>query len=259
MQVKRVSASAGWRWVIEGFTVLSRSPGPLLASGLLVIVSLLVSSVPPVVGIVLPLLISPALGYGFAMAARKVLAGGRPSPLMLYQGLRPRNRELLKAMIAIGAINAGSTTLALVATIPIDGGRWLGLLTGTGAGRAEPDVTSAYAALIFMALYSPIQLSLWYAPLFAAFHKTPPLRALFFSIVAVWRNKAAFAVYFVGWLLVAVGLSMLMRLIAALLPAAFGTFVLAPGILLLLAALYASFWATYRDTVDPIGTEPSPA
>jgi hypothetical protein len=267
MQVKRVAASSGWRWVVEGFTVFSRSPGPLFATGMLVVLTLLVSSVPPIVGVVLPLLISPALGYGFAMAARKVLDGGRPSPLMLYQGLRPATPALLKAMLSIGMINAGATALALMVTIPIDGGQWLALLSGTSAPAAdpaavpgavpdgEPGAASAYAALLFMALYSPIQLALWYAPLFAALHKAPPLRALFFSAVTVWRNKGAFAVYFIGWLMVAVGLSMLMRIVAGLLPAGLGTFVLAPGILLLLVALYGSFWATYRDTVDPVASD----
>ena len=43
----------------------------------------------------------------------------------------------------------------------------------------------------------------------------------------------------------------------ALVPDGFGALVLAPAFVLLLAALYCSFWPTYRDTVDPIAADPA--
>ena len=62
-------------------------------------------------------------------------------------------------------------------------------------------------------------MALWYAPLFAGLHRTPPLKSLVFSAVAVWRNKGAFLMYFAGWFVVAVGLSVLIQVLAALVPA----------------------------------------
>jgi hypothetical protein len=75
--------------------------------------------------------------------------------------------------------------------------------------------------------------------------------------VAVWRNKAAFFMYFAGWFAVAVGLSVLIQILVAIIPSGFSALVLAPAFLLLLAALYCSFWPTYRDTIDPIAVDPS--
>jgi hypothetical protein len=116
-------------------------------------------------------------------------------------------------------------------------------------------VQSAYAALVFLMLYAPLQVALWYAPLFAGLHRTPALKALVFSAVAVWRNKAAFLMYFASWFAVAIGLAVLIQILVAIVPEAFRTLVLAPAFLLLMATLYCSFWPTYRDAIDPIAVD----
>ena len=70
--------------------------------------------------------------------------------------------------------------------------------------------------------------------------------------MAVWRNKGAFFCYGAGWFAVAAGLSIGARTLAALLPGGLGAVLLVAMSVLLLAALYCSFWPTYRDTVDPV-------
>ena len=114
----------------------------------------------------------------------------------------------MRSLLIIGVINATATALALMATAAIDDGQWLrhaDQRAGAVDAQAAPADT-VYAALIFMVLYAPLQVALWYAPLFAGLHRTPPLKALVFSAVAVWRNKGAFLMYFAGWFAVAVGL-----------------------------------------------------
>ena len=251
MQVKRVPAGAGWQWVMEGFTVLRRGPGAILGSSVLMIFALVVSSMPPVIGSLLPLVIWPALGFGFVQVTRRVLDGQRPPPLLLFSGLNPKSKTVFQRMLVVGSVNAGATALALLATLPIDGGALLGQLSPRAAPLAQTDASMAYAGLVFIALYSPLQLALWYAPLFVGLDGVPPLRAFFYSAVAVWRNRFAFVTYFVGWLLVAISLSIIAPLIAMVLPASIAGFVLAPALLVLMIALYSSsFWATYRETVD---------
>ncbi|MGE0310331.1 MAG: BPSS1780 family membrane protein [Lautropia sp.] len=261
MQVRRVPAATGWQWVMEGFTVFGRNPGAILGAAVLMIFALLVSSMPPLIGSLLPLVIWPALGYGFAQVSRKVLDGQKPAPLTLFTGLRPKAKTVFQGMLAIGSVNAAATALALLATLPIDGGALLEQLSPRAAAdQAEPGIATAYAGLVFLALYCPLQLALWYSPLFVGMDGVPPARAFFYSVVAVWRNKFAFCVYFGGWLLVAIGLSILARLVALVLPSAIAGFVLAPGLLVAMVALYSgSFWATYRDTVEKDGYPSRPA
>lgn len=259
MQVRRVPALAGWRWVTEGFAILAASPMPLIASGILMLFSLLVLSAPPVVGAFLPLVLSPALSFGYLQAIRRAQEGKPSAPWTLFSGLRPKAGSTMRSLLIIGVINAAATALALMATTAIDDGQWLRMLTSAQEQTTpgSPPADTVYAALIFMVLYAPLQVALWYAPLFAGLHRTPPVKALVFSVVAVWRNKGAFFMYFAGWFAVAVGLSVLIQILVALVPAGFSALVLAPAFLLLMAALYCSFWPTYRDTIDPIAVDPS--
>jgi hypothetical protein len=257
MQVRRVPALAGWRWVTEGFAILAASPMPLIASGILMLFTLLVLSAPPVLGAFLPLVLSPALSFGYLQAIRRAQEGKPPSPWTLFSGLRPSAGATMRSLLIIGVINASATAVALLATAAIDDGQWLRLLT-SAQGQSTPNATpgnTLYAALIFMVLYAPLQVALWYAPLFAGLHRTPPLKALVFSAVAVWRNKTAFLIYFAGWFAVAVAISLLIQVLIAVVPSAFSALVLAPAFLLLLAALYCSFWPTYRDTIDPVAID----
>jgi len=259
MQVRRVSALTGWRWVTEGFAILAASPMPLITAGILMLFTLLLLSAPPVIGAFLPLVLSPALSFGYLQAIRRAQEGKPPSPWTLFSGLRPQAGIIMRSLLIIGIINATATALALMATTAIDEGQWLRMLTSAqeqSTPKAAPSST-VYAALIFMVLYAPLQVALWYAPLFAGLHRTPPLKALVFSAIAVWRNKGAFVIYFAGWFAVAVGLSILIQILVYLVPSGFSALVMAPAFVLLLAALYCSFWPTYRDTIDPIAVDPT--
>ena len=256
MQVRRVPALAGWRWVTEGFAILAASPMPLIASGILMLFTLLALSAPPVLGQFLPLVLSPALSFGYLQTIRRAQEGKPAAPWTLFSGLRPQPASPMRSLLVIGLFNATATALAILATAPVDGGQWLRMLSGSQAqGPAVAAVDTVYAALVFLALYAPLQLALWYAPLFAGLHRTPPLKSLFFSVVAVWRNKGAFLIYFASWFVVTIGLAVLIQILAALLPAGLRTLVLAPAFLLMMAALYCSFWPSYRDVVDPIAVD----
>ena len=258
MQVRHVPALTGWRWVTEGFAILAASPLPLIASGILMLFTYFVLSAPPLVGSFLPLVLSPALSFGYLQAIRRAQEGRPPAPWTLFSGLRPRAGSTMRSLLLIGVINAAATVVALIATVLIDDGQWLRIVTSaqeqqTPAAAGSSD--TLYAAVVFLVLYAPLQVALWYAPLFAGLHRTPPLKALVFSAIAVWRNKGAFFFYFAGWFAVAIGLSVLIQVIVAMLPSALSPLVLAPAFILLLAALYCSFWPTYRDTIDPIAVD----
>jgi hypothetical protein len=266
MQVRRVPALTGWRWVTEGFTILAASPMPLIATGILMLFTLLVVSAVPVLGSFLPLVLSPALSFGYLQAIRSVQDGKPPSPWVLFLGLRPPAGPVARSLLTLGVINAMATAIALLVTAAIDDGEWMRRLTTEGADvpppatpvpSVAPPTSAVYAAFVFLVLYAPLQVALWYAPLFAGLHRATAIKALVFSAIAVWRNKGAFVTYFAGWFAVAIGLSVLMQVLLALVPDGFGALVLAPAFVLLLAALYCSFWPTYRDTIDPIAADPA--
>ena len=103
-----------------------------------------------------------------------------------------------------------------------------------------------------MALYLPLSLAFWHAPALMHWHRVPPAKSIFFSLVACWRNLLAF-----------VGYALTVLALFWLLPSLFGGIIargspqLGASVILLLPmlmlpALYASFYATTRDVLPEL-------
>jgi hypothetical protein len=251
MQAYRVRPGCGWRWVIEGFRILGTRPLAILGLTVLFLFTVILPTVFPVIGGFAPLLLTPGLAVGFMAAVRTVSVGKMPSPWILYSGFTDHGGQGWKPLLILGAMNATLTGLVLMLTVLADGGTLLRLATGAidPNDGAVQDVSLAYAGAVFLLLYLPVQMAMWYAPVFVGWHRVPPAKALFFSFVAVWRNKAAFIVYGIGWMLVAVTLSMALQVLRAALPEGVMPIVMSPVSLAMLGALYCSFWPSYRDVV----------
>ena len=100
--------------------------------------------------------------------------------------------------------------------------------------------------LTFGLLYVLISMLFWHAPALIGWHKVPMKQALFYSMVACWRNKWAFMLYGISWAAIFFGVQM-----AGVFLTILG---LSPGIVQLLmtpvniaiaAVLYASFYPAY--------------
>ncbi|MEK9720505.1 MAG: hypothetical protein VW257_05545, partial [Quisquiliibacterium sp.] len=72
-----------------------------------------------------------------------------------------------------------------------------------------------------------------------------------FSLIAVLRNKGAFLAYLLTWFVVALVASLAVQALKFLLGSSpvLVSLLLSPLSLLVLTALYCSFWPTYRDAV----------
>lgn len=264
MQVKKVPAALGWRWVAEGFTTFRRSPPVMLLTGILLFFTLLLTSALPipVLGPVVPLLLAPALSFGFAQVSREVLAGHKPSPFLLFSGLGPKAVGIRRELLLLGIINAVATIIAMLIARSVDDGSWTEMLVGETPADVSPEVAAKAldAMLVFLAVYGPFQGLFWFAPLFAGMHRVPAVRAVFFSAISVWRNKLPLLAYFLAWVGVALLWSMAIRVVLMPLLPTLASSLLLVAMVLLLVVVYSSYWPTYRDIVDPpAGTLPTPA
>jgi hypothetical protein len=251
MHVRKVQPACGWRWVVEGFRLLSMRPLAVLGMTVLFLFTLVVPTVLPVIGGFAPLLLTPGLAVGFMQAVRTVQAGRMPSPWTLYSGFTDNGGLAWRPLVILGIINAALTAAVLSLTMLADGGTLFQVASGAidADDPALQDVSLAYAAIVFLLLYLPVQMAMWYAPIFVGWHRVPPVKALFFSLYAVWQNKAAFVVYAAGWFSVAVAVSIVLQILRAVLPPGMMPLLLSPLSLVMLGALYCSFWPSYRDVV----------
>ena len=71
------------------------------------------------------------------------------------------------------------------------------------------------------------------------------VKALFFSTVAIWRNKGAFTVYGLAWIALGIVFAMLLGLIVALTGPLPATYIATPLVLGFTTVLYVSLWFTF--------------
>lgn len=257
MRIVPLPARAGWRWVARGFALLRRQPIALLAITFLNLLLLSLSVLIPFVGSIAPLVLAPALMVGLMRAVGTADEGGMPLPTMLFAAFREDGGRALRPLLLLGIVNAVATMLALALAALFDGGALMQLAVGNleeAESAALDDVSLWLAAATFVTAYLPVQMAMWYAPLFVAWHRVPPVKSLFFSLLAVWRNRGAFLVYGIGWFAIAFAGSLVVRAVQG----AFGShplamsMILSPLSLALITVIYCSFWPTYREPVsDP--------
>src|SRR5690606_4677196 len=261
MNVRTLPALAGWRWIMRGFALLRRQPIALLAITFLNLLLLSLSVLVPLVGSIAPLVLAPALMVGLMRAVRTADEGRMPLPSMLFAAFREDGGRAWRPLLLLGGFNAIATMLALGLAALFDGGAMMQLATGS-IDDGDPVVVHEgslwLAAAAFVAAYAPVQMAMWYSPLFVAWHRTPVAKSLFFSLLAVWRNRRAFVVYALGWFSIAFAGSLVVRTVQD----AFAThpfvmsMILSPLSLALITVIYCSFWPTYREPVNDAAVAP---
>jgi hypothetical protein len=262
MHIEQLPARAGWQWVLKGFALVRRQPLPILSLTFLYLMMLTAPSIIPSIGGLLPLLLTPLLAVGLMTAMLAVEQGRAALPRLLIQAFYTDGGKAWKPLLILGGLNLTMTLGTILIASIADNGTLMRMMTGH-LERDDPglgEVDLLVAAALFLTLYTPVQMALWFSPLFVAWHRVPPIKAMFFSLIAVWRNRAPFMVYSISWLAIAVVLSMAIQLIIRLFdpsPLLLSIF-LSPLSLTMLAALYASSWVSYRETVqtDTVAVDP---
>jgi hypothetical protein len=224
MQARVVAPLRGAQWLLHGWRLFAAAPLGWLALVFVYWVSMMVLSLLPFGAAAAPLLV-PAFSVGF-MAAGRAAARGAPVELaQLFEGFR----NALRPQLSLGVVY-----FACLAS--------LFLLSGLRAGDMPSEVSAGLLAA--GALYVPVMMAFWFAPVLAAWHGVSPGKSLFFSFVACLVNWRAFLVY--GALTVLLPALALLALVQAISATALRSLVM-PIMILVLPTLLASFYASYRD------------
>ncbi len=252
MQIQTLPASQGWAWFKSGFKLLAKNPGPILSLYLLfLIVMAVVPNYIPYIGGFIPFLLSPILLVGLMTAFGQADQGITPKPLSLFNGFSTANKTRFTRLAIMGLINLLVSLVLLTLTLLVDGGTVMRMVTGALAPNDPALKSGAFGAaiLMFVALFTPVQAAMWFAPLFSAWHSVPVGQSLFYSFVAVWRNKSAFLVFIASWFGVAMITSLVLQIAGKALGQPVGSVLMVTGSMLLTCSLYCSIWYTYRDVV----------
>ena len=248
MQLNIVPARTGLHWARQGIRTFWKQP--LAMSGLFFLFMAVVSvlSIVPMVGGALALVLLPALTLGM-MAATEVAEDQRfPMPGVLFAALKPGAQR--KAMLQLGAWYALAFLVIMAVSMLVDGGTFARVYL-TGANMSPEVVNSAsfqMAMWVSMVLYIPLAMMFWHAPALVHWQGVAPVKSLFFSFVACWRNLGAFMVYVAVWFGMFIAVALVSMLATSLLgDASLLMAILMPAGLMVAAMFFTSMVYSVRD------------
>ena len=247
MQARVVAAFRGVRWLGEGWRLFRAAPLGWLALVFAYWLLMTLASLVPIAGMAVASVLVPPFSVGFMAAARAASHGAPLELKLLFEGFRHEPR----AQLALGFAYLACLTLVLAVTAALDGGalaRWM--LSGERPVEETLQSEEFLAALACAAaLYTPVMMLFWFAPLLASWHATGAAKALFFSFFGCLMNWRAFLAYGTVTAVVTLGLPFL-ALSTLMLAGGAGVPVMSlafPLLLVLLPTLFGSFYASYRD------------
>lgn len=253
-------------WVRRSFQIFFRQPlgfASLFAACALIFFLLLRL---PVVGEPILLVVTPAGSLLFMIAARLGAAGQRPVPgafLELLAAGRPRIVRMLK--LGLAYLVAALIVIALVAAI--EGESLAAFWESAGSGQATPETTAAQLAdprlqgdfVLRLALVALLSIPFWHAPGLVFWGAQSWAKALFFSTLAIWRNKGAFAVYGLVWVVLAAVMMLVLGVVVGVGGQLSATYIATPLILFFTTVLYVSLWFTFAGCFADDELAPPPA
>ncbi len=263
MKLHIVPARTGITWVKLGIRTFFRQPLALSGLFFMFLAVMSLASMVPVVGLGLAMALLPACTLGLMAASKEADAGNFPMPLVFLSAFRA-GRQQLRAMLTLGVMYGVGLAIVMGVTALFDEGRFAaGYLAGSAPSiDMARDTDSRAAMMAFLVLQLPLSLMFWHAPALVHWHQVPPLKSVFFSLVACLRNLLAFTVFGLAWISITMALIVVVSLLTGILgnPQVAGV-VLLPGTLMIAAMIFTSTYFSFRDCflTDPDTVVPDPS
>ena len=247
MQAHTLPTARGWAWIVDGFALWRRNPALITFLVFGMSLSLLLVAAVPFIGRVAMSLVAPALSLGVFNGCKAVAERRKVGPDILFSGFRQNLPEQIKigGLYLIGTV----ITMGLTTLIDPDVYDTLSRLILSEEPSAETLDADAdfFVALAFGALtQTPLMMAYWFAPILAGWGKVPAVKAMFFSVVACWRNWRPFLAYSIGLMGVAVVAMTLISVIGLLSP----LLAVVPAMAFPIVFVPVVFASTYTNAVD---------
>ena len=247
MQAHTLPTARGWAWIVDGFALWRRNPALITFLVFGMSLSLLLVAAVPFIGRVAMSLVAPALSLGVFNGCKAVAERRKVGPDILFSGFRQNLPEQIKigGLYLIGTV----ITMGLTTLIDPDVYDTLSRLILSEEPSAETLDADAdfFVALAFGALtQTPLMMAYWFAPILAGWGKVPAVKAMFFSVVACWRNWRPFLGYSIGLMGVAVVAMTLISVIGLLSP----LLAVVPAMAFPVIFVPVVFASTYTNAVD---------
>jgi hypothetical protein len=262
MRAQAHTARDGASWVKAGWLLFRRQPLQfstlIMTYLLLTLAALALRQLEDPIGQILTfalVVFLPGLSVGFLEGARNAEQDRLILPPLLFRPFSSGRGRL--GLLCIGAAQfIGINALFMLLELAVFGtvNPPLDHLDPENLSPADQFELVRLSAIAVAALLG-VMVPLWFAPVLVSWHGLPPVKAMFFSVAAVWRNRSAFLVYLICWgmifLFAPLAVSILMHAVGL---DKVAVIALLPVIVALMGTLYCSHYAIYRSVFG--GTSP---
>ena len=274
IRIRKVPALAGLRWIRLALRAFGRQPGGFMGMFGLYMLFLLLLTIPlsvlaplaetihldPVVIGSLTLVAMPLLSLAFMLCTEAVTNDLRISPSLLFAPLRA-SAQARRSLLAIGLVYFGVFLLAWFGGNGIDGGesvKWfldnaVAQPNGAKAPTVPVPLTDAgrWVMLLKIAIVALGSVPLWHAPALVLWGRYGAAKAMFASVVAMWRSRAALAVFGLGWFALSMVVTGVLAVVALVLGESIVLLLIVAMLYWALSALfYVTLWFGFNDTFE---------
>jgi hypothetical protein len=239
-----VPARTGITWVKLGLQTFFRQPLALAGLFFMYFTAMALLGLVPFLGGAAALILAPAATLGIMAAAREASEGRFPMPSLLFAAFRA-GPQRARAMLVLGAIYAVALLAVLLVASFFGGTAPVVPATQDPAALPQPQLTPGM--LVLAALQLPLLVVFTHAPALVHWHGLTPFKAVFFSLVAFWRNIKAFLVFAAVWAGVVTLMMLVLGIVLQLLGTAMTLASFTPVALIVAAMGTCSMFFTYRD------------
>lgn len=241
--MSNIPASTGIAWIREGFTIFRKQPGGLMLLMLAYLVAGLVLAIIPLLGQVLPIVLTPVFTAVFVQACATADRKQNLTPEML----RPIfQKPVFPRLLGLGTL----FMLALAALVLIFGSVVGGeTIRQLAEQKLTPEAAAAAgnfgtAMLVAFLLSLPASMAMLFASPLVFWQQMGVGKALFFSFFAVWRALRAFLLFFLGWMMIVM---LLTQVVLILLGKTLLGMAIAQSMLMVIAMVFqCSVYAAYK-------------
>ncbi len=246
MQAAILPMKAGFEWIQQGWKIFVSQPLPLFMWSMFIGILINLSYVFIIVGQVALFIVTPMLTFLTLSACKRVQQNQKLNIGNWFEPLKNRP-EVRKELLKLGGMYlVFCLVAAFISTLPFISG-FDSVITADGEiNQAALGAAISGPMIVFGFLYVLVSALFWHAPALIGWHKIQITQAMFYSMVACWRNKWPFLVYGASWAALFFVLYKLTSILAGVgISVGALQFLLTPLNLVLVAVLYCSFYPAY--------------
>jgi hypothetical protein len=243
-------ARTGIAWVKLGIKTFFKQPLALAGLFLLNFALLQLLNFLPAIGFVLAFGLIPAFNAGMFVAVKLAAENQLPKPTTLFIAFK-KNVQSTKSILLLGAfyLIAFTVLITIFNLIYVDPTNAPLILEGKLNEKVFGNSDFQTASLLILVLQIPVGMLFWHAPALVHWHDVPPLKALFFSWMACFRNFPAMVVYIFGWVSVFTFGGLILTVLAVVTDSiTVVSYITPPAALLIAAMFFTSIYFTFKDS-----------